>query len=137
VQSPKTIAQEHPLGCAVACVASRCGISYKQAHKLFKDEEHAWSRGYYCSEVAWALAQTGFDRYRFELFDTEKHKVYLSREGTFIFVKRSERYPAGHYLLRTLNRWMNPWSNFPSMNHVTAASENDIPGEVEYIGYEN
>jgi hypothetical protein len=133
--SRKAIAQEHPLGCSVACVASRCAISYKEAHKFFKDEAHAWTRGYYCSEVAWALAQAGL-KYRFEPFDSEKHEAYVMREGTLVFVERSSKHPSGHYLLRTSSGWMNPWSNFPQMIQVTANFETDLRGEVEYIIYE-
>jgi H+/Cl- antiporter ClcA len=126
------VPQEHPLGCAVACVASRCGISYQKALQKFEREDHAWTRGYYCSEVVSAFARAGFS-YEFELFNPQKHSRLLLGAGTIIFVKKSLEYPSGHYLLRTLDRWMNPWSNFPQMIHVRAAFEKKLQGQVEYI----
>ncbi len=134
-RSHAAVSQEHPLGCAVACVASRARLSYARALLLFSDREGAWTRGYFCEEVVQALAAAGLS-YGYERFDPGRHSHLLQRDGTLVFISRSARYPAGHYLARLGGRWMNPWSNYPQMVPVEAAFEESLPGGVEYVLFE-
>ncbi|MEZ0393039.1 MAG: hypothetical protein ACAH59_12535 [Pseudobdellovibrionaceae bacterium] len=128
----KPVPQEHPLGCAVACVASLCGLSYQEALKLFEIPELAWIRGFYCSEIVQALARAELS-YTFAEFDLSKISEMLRQPGTIVFVSPNSRYPSGHFLLRLENGWMNPWSNFPQMISVRADVEDALPGEVSYV----
>jgi hypothetical protein len=84
----KRISQEHQMGCAVACVASRCGLKYSEALKLFSNHHFAWTRGFYCSEIVSALSLAGFN-YIYQIFNAG-HKNLLKEKGTIVFVEPSE-----------------------------------------------
>ncbi len=131
----KSVSQENPMGCAVACVAACCQLQYKEALQLFTHPENAWTRGYYCQEVVQALARAGF-HYIYEKFDFEKHIQIILKPGTIVFIERNSKYIAGHYLLRLEKGWMNPWSNFPHMMPVESAIELNLPGPISYVIYE-
>lgn len=128
------ISQEHPLGCGAACVASLCHMPYQQALRYFQTPEHAWIRGFYCVEVVEALNRMGMN-YAFDEFNNSKHENYLHQVGTIVFVAPCEKYPAGHYFLRTSDGWMNPWSNFPQMSPTESQIEQTLPGKVSYVIY--
>jgi hypothetical protein len=130
--SQNIVIQEHPMGCAVACVAAQCGITYSQALRLFVKKEYAWTRGYYCQEVVAALSVASCS-YFFEKFHLRRHKKFLSTPGTIIFLEPSALYPAGHYLLRTKKGWMNPWANFPNIVPAKAGIQRSLPGKVAYV----
>ena len=128
----RAVVQVHPLGCAVACVAALCGTSYDEALRFFDQPELAWTRGYYCSEVTSALNQLGLD-YIFEVYDANRHSSALEKSGTIVFVGSCPAYPAGHYLLRSHQGWMNPWSNFPKMIKAKAGFEAELHGQIAYV----
>jgi len=129
------IAQLHPLGCSVACVAYRCGISYPHALSLFTQPDLAWRRGFYCSEVVEALARAGFN-YEYAEYDKTAHSHYLDREGTIIFIGHCDQYPAGHFLVRARRGWMNSWANYPVMVPVETAFQSELVSEICYIIFE-
>jgi hypothetical protein len=120
------------MGCAVACVAFRCGISYTRAHRLFSQRELAWPRGYYCGDVVAALAAAGYD-YAFAVFDEAIHAPLLKVRGSIVFIDSCAAYPAGHYLIRAERGWMNPWTNFPRMLPVRAGFRRRLNDRVGYI----
>ncbi|OIO64928.1 hypothetical protein COY28_05075 [Candidatus Woesearchaeota archaeon CG_4_10_14_0_2_um_filter_57_5] len=126
---PKPIAQEHCTGCAVACVASACGISYAAALKLFTHQEHAGFRGYYCPEVVAALQKAGL-RYAWRKV-TGKNRALLRKEGAIVFVGSSTRYPLGHFLLKTRKGWMN----IPAIGDVRAGFCSRLPGKAQWVIY--
>src|SRR5262249_20075062 len=134
----KAVRQEHTLGCGVACVAFRCGLTYRKALTLFDRREHAWIRGYFCEELVAALGRAGLD-YDYVPFAPDEfpdHRAFLQAEGTIAFVEPSEAYPMGHYLIRHRGRWMNSWLNFPMMLPVEAGFQARIPGKPSYIVFE-
>jgi len=47
----KSITQEEPAGCGIACVAIVLNESYQSTKKLFDNPEYASTRGYYCREL--------------------------------------------------------------------------------------
>jgi hypothetical protein len=128
----RAVVQTHPLGCAVACVAALCGTSYDEALRLFDRPELAWTRGFYCDEVASALNRSGLD-YIAEIYDASQHSSALKTSGTLVFVGSCHAYPAGHYLLRSEQGWMNPWFNFPKMIDAKARFEAELPGQIAYV----
>ena len=129
------ISQAHSLGCGVACVASRCGLTYVEALALFTEPENAWIRGFYCSEMIEALGRAE-KLYSYVEFNPLLHAHYLQTRGSIIFVGPSPYYPAGHYLLRCTQAWMNPWANFPQMIPVEAAFEDFFRGTVTHLIFE-
>ena len=131
----KSVSQEHAMGCGVACVAARCGVSYQTALDFFERREFAWTRGYYCVEVVKALAKFGF-KYAFKAYVPVKDVSLARVVGTIVFVEPCHAYPAGHYLVRTETGWMNPWSNFPQMVPVKASVQKKLAGKISYLVYE-
>ena len=122
------------MGCAVACVASRCGLSYAEGLALFAQPRHAWTRGYYCEEVVEAFARAGRS-YAFAAYDFLRHRALLDQPGTIVFQASSETYPAGHYFLRVPAGWMNPWSNFPRIHPVESRIEPSLADPPAYLIY--
>ncbi len=130
----KPITQEHTAGCAIACVASILNINYKKALNFF-NKDNVSIRGYYCSEIVKALNKNGLN-YKSSKVNS-KTKRFLSKQGTIVFVKRSKKYPIGHYLLKTNNGWMNPWINFPEINPAKSGFNKKLPGKAQWIIYSN
>lgn len=126
----KAIAQEHPMGCGLACVAFVIEQPYSSILKL-TNEYKASVKGYYCRELISFLKKFGLN-YEHKKF-TEKTKKYLNKEGTIVFIKRSKKYPGGHYLVRSKNGWMNPWINYPNINPAKAGIAKKLPGQVQWI----
>lgn len=121
----KAIKQEDPYGCGAACVASVLNISYQEVLNLFTDgRSKSREVGFYCREMVGALEKKGLTyEYRY-IKKRIRNKIY--RTGTIVFVQRSKRYPAGHYLARIDDKWMDPWINFPAIN-VKAGFRKRLP----------
>lgn len=126
------VAQEDPMGCAVACVASLLGLSYKKTLRLF-DKNKASTKGYYLKDIVLVLKKKRV-KYRGAKI-TDKTKKYINKAGSIVFIKRSKKYPAGHYLLKTKNGWMNPWLNYPKINPARAGFMKKLPGKAQWILY--
>lgn len=110
ISAGRPVVQEDLMGCGIACVAFICGVGYQAAkRRYFRGLGDADRRGYLCRDMVAALAREG-KRYS---------SKYLKRrmrypEGTIVFIRRSKRYPAGHYLVRAGDAWMDPWLNLDS-----------------------
>ncbi len=103
-----TITQEDNMGCGAACVAFAANKTYKQAATAL-GRTKARTVGFQLKELVDALGQNGLD-YRFKhVQPTVKQAIY--QEGVIVFIKRSIRYPYGHYLIRHNGQWMDPWIN--------------------------
>jgi hypothetical protein len=58
---------------------------------------------------------------------------FLKIPGTIVYVGRSDKYPLGHYLVRTSRGdWMNPWMNFPIIAPASSAFQKKLPGKPMY-----
>ena len=129
----KPIAQEDPLGCGIACVAWITGKTYKQAKDLyFKDVKRAGTVGYFCRDLVSALAMAK-KQYSYRYL----RKKARFNEDSIVFIKRSKRYPAGHYLVKTAEVWMDPWINFdckkPYLTAALAGFRKRLPGKPIYL----
>ncbi len=125
----KAVKQEHISGCAVACVAATLGVSYKTAIRSFeKSEERAKDRGFYCKEIVQVLRDSGLE-YSFQYVKSDKKYDYPV--GTIVFLKKSLKYPGGHYIYKTEEGWMDPWINFPRLN-ARAGFRKRLPGKPTY-----
>ncbi len=125
------VAQEDPLGCAVACIAFVLNISYKNALRLFQDGENRVksSPDFYCKEIVQVLNKSGLD-YSYRYISTKlRHRIY--KQGSIVFIRRSRRYPVGHYLYRVKSAWMDPWINIPSTDRK-AGFRKRLPGNPIY-----
>lgn len=120
----KAIAQEHTLGCAVACVASLCDLPYKQTLSLFSKSPE---KGYYCKDIVLAL------RRKNKFYIYAKYKDQKLETRTIVFIRRSKKYPAGHFLLKTNKGWMNSWLNYPCIAPVKAGFQKRLPGAPQWV----
>lgn len=116
----KPVVQLDKLGCGVACVASFLEISYDEAIFLFDNgNERAKTTGFWCKEIVEALSKKGVTTEYKYLKPKIKRLIY--KTGTIVFVRKSKRDPAGHYLLRLNSRWMDPWKNFYQNKNIEEA----------------
>lgn len=130
----RLVAQEHALGCGVACVASVLGKTYQSALKLFEHPQHAYIRGYYCRELASVLCSQGYP-YIYKKYKPQEHRKVLSLIGTIVFTKPNLTYLEGHYWLKTSRGWMNPWANSPKINFVKAEYQKRVPKDISWVVY--
>ena len=126
----KLISQKHLMGCGVACVASLLGITYDNSLKLF-NEKYVSTKGYYLKDIILALKKKEIIYTGSKI--TNKTRKYINKIGSIVFVKRSKKYPFGHYLLKTNKGWMNPWINYPNINPSKSGFNKKLPGEAQWI----
>lgn len=130
----KPVKQRDNFGCAVACVAFILRIEYGIARDLFVDGKRRSKEeaNFYCKEIVGILANAGLSyQYRY-LKKRLKRKMY--NLNTIIYIKKSKRYPYGHYLCRYKDMWMDPWINFPSRK-ITAGFRKRLPEKPIYVIY--
>lgn len=125
----RSVTQEEPLGCGIACVAYICEISYKTAKKkYFKNNNRAITLGYFCKDLVTALSKAGKS---YSFMRVKKKPTF--KNGTIVFISRSKRYPMGHYLVKTDYGWMNPWINFPDIKPARSCFSKKLPGKPVYM----
>jgi len=135
MESIKPIVQKNPFGCGVACVAFVLRLNYPKALKLFRDGVHkADSGGFYCKEILEALNSQGRDfEYKY-IKGGVRRKIY--QNSSIVFIKRSKKYPVGHYLCRYKSLWMDPWTNFQKNQNIKKAKagfRKRLPGKAVYV----
>jgi hypothetical protein len=130
----KPVKQEDGLGCAVACVAFLLEVPYSTALDLFEDgkirvKEKA---NFYCPEIVQILNHYNHN-YTWEKLTT-KNMDLIDKNYSIVFIKRSKKYPYGHFLCSHYDKWMDPWLNLPD-NKIEAGFRNELPGEPTYVIY--
>ena len=129
------VVQKNSLGCGVACVAFVVGLSYQKTLKLFKNgKQKANSQGFYCKELVEVLNNQGMN---FEYkYIKNKIKTKIYQNNSIIFIKRSKKYPLGHYLCRYKKLWMDPWINFQKNKNIKKAKagfRKRLPNQPIYV----
>ena len=124
------IKQQHSYGCGIACVAYITKVRYQDVINSIDDGANkAENKGFFCKELTGFLKNNGL-HYRWKYINIKtRNKIY--HQGTIVFIKRSKRYPSGHYLARNGNTWMDPWINFPDAI-IKAGFRKRLPGKVIY-----
>ena len=128
----KPIRQEDPFGCGIACVAYVSHVSYRTAMaRYFKSRNGAATGGYPCRDLVDALARSG----RKYAYRRVRGRNRLEN-GSIVFIKRSARYPSGHYLVKAASGWIDPWINFsaktPNIKSSKAGIRKRLPGKPMY-----
>lgn len=128
-----SITQEHNYGCGIACVAFVAECSYQ---KVTKDMgiDAAQNYGFWCKELTAELTKFGLNYIYRYLKPAIKKDIYA--EGSIVFIERSKKYPAGHYLARHKGQWMDPWINFINNQDIQAADSGfrkRLPGRPIYL----
>ncbi len=127
----KPIAQKHSFGCGIACVAFVSNTTYKDALKLFRDgRRKAQEEGFLLKEIVVALGKAGLN-YEYKYIKNRIRKS-IYKPNTIVFIKRSKKYPYGHYISRSIdNKWMDSWINFPNLP-VQSGFRNKLPDKPIY-----
>ncbi len=126
-----SVKQEDKMGCSVACTAFVLNISYNESLKLFKNPLSAKTNGFYCREIAQVLKKSGL-KTEYKYIKTSTIRKFIYNDFSIVFIKRCKRYPAGHYLVRYKNLWMDPWINFPK-KPIQSGFRKRLPGKAVYI----
>jgi hypothetical protein len=128
----KSITQEMPNGCGIACFAFVAGISYKETED-FLGEEQAKSNRFILKHFREELD-------RFGLKYTSKHvrpdQTIDPIEGTIVLLRRSKQFPVGHYLAYHEGKWMDPRINLENdrmFNNPESGFRDVLPGQVMYV----
>jgi len=126
------VAQKDNHGCGIACVSFILEKSYKNSKKLFDNPKSSKDYGFLCKDIVKALKKGGLD-YEYK-YIKPKIKKNIYKPKTIVFIKRSKKYPSGHYLVRTINKkWMDPWINFPSnIKNAKSGPRKRLPGKLIY-----
>ena len=126
----RPVTQQHYLGCGAACLAFILKIDYQDVIKALGADEHKLgNKGLLCKELVGFLNSQGFD-YRWKYVNRKIRKV-IYNHGVIVFIKRSKRYPPGHFLVRYKDRWMDPWINWSKIDRQSGFRKR-LPGRPIY-----
>lgn len=127
------ITQKDEMGCGAACVAFAASASYEEVADIL-GRPKAQTVGFLVREIIVALDK--FDlKYAYKYMKPH-FRASLHEEGVIVFIKRSPRYPGGHYLIRHQGLWMDPWINFvldQDVNHARSGYRQRLPGKPQWI----
>ena len=136
LRSREPIAQEHAMGCGLACVAFLTGHSYRYIHRRCHISDHAWGRGFYCTELVDELGKYDLNyQWRPIVGRDRKNIISLAPNGSVLFIdKGSSQFPQGHFFVKVAAKlFMNPWKTFPSIANVQAGFQQQLPGRVSFV----
>ena len=129
----QAITQQDEMGCGAACVACAAGVSYEKAVSIL-GKAKAQTTGFYLRDLTDGLKRLGLDYQYKHVKPSLKPLVY--QEGSIVFIRRSKRYPYGHYLIRHNGQWMDPWINLLSdkqIEHARAGYRMRLPGRGQWV----
>lgn len=125
--------QEHNFGCGAACASFVSGKTYSEVVNLL-GKNKARKTGFDCKDLIGVLLKFG-KNYSFNYIKTRlRSRIY--EDGTIVFIKRSKRYPHGHYLVRYKKLWMDSWISFTKDENIAYAKagfRKRLPGKPIYI----
>ena len=124
----KPISQEHNFGCGAACVAFILKKSYSEVVCVL-EKTKAESKGFFCKDLVEAFSI--FNRTYSYKYLKSRLRRKIHRNGVIVFIKRSSRYPSGHYLTYFNGQWMDPWRN-KNVGEVRAGFRKRLPGTPIY-----
>ncbi len=128
----ESVTQEFDYGCGIACYAFALGLSYKEA-AISLGTKQASSTRFWVKDFAKALNNSGKPYKAKYVKPYLKSKIY--KDGTIVLIRKSKHYPAGHYLIRHKNTWMDPWINLPFNKDIAEAKSGfrkRLPGSPMY-----
>ena len=126
------VTQKHNFGCGPACVAFVCKKSYDKVVDLL-GEEKIVNKGSYCKNLVEVLRQFGFSYEYIYLKPRFRNRIYIDK--VIVFIKRSKKYPVGHFFVRYHGTWMDPWINFKngaSVSQSNSGFRSRLPGKPIY-----
>jgi hypothetical protein len=128
----KSITQEAPYGCGIACFAFVCDLTYKQAED-FLGPEQASSNRFIIKHFREELNRSGLS-YVSKLI--KPGQQIAPKEGTIVLLRRSKEFPVGHYLAFHSGKWMDPRINLGDdrmFQNPRSGYHDILPGQPMYI----
>lgn len=127
----KSITQEMPNGCGIACFAFVAGITYKKAEQ-FLGEEQAKSNRFILKHFREELNRFGL---KYESKHIRPTQTIKPVEGMIVLLRRSKQFPVGHYLAFHEGKWMDPRINLEVdrvFHNPTSGFRDILPGQAMY-----
>lgn len=124
----RSVTQEMPYGCGIACFAFVADITYIEA-AYFLGEEQANSNRFIVKHFCEELNRYGL---RYASKHLRPLQEFEPTEGMIVLLRRSKKFPVGHYLAYHNGKWMDPYINLAEDNDFCnpASGFRDIlPGE--------
>ena len=128
----KSITQEAPYGCGIACFAFVADVTYGQAAKFLGPEQAKSDR--------FILKHFREELNRYGLNYISKHikpdQTIEPKEGMIVLLRRSKQFPTGHYLAYYEGKWMDPYINLlddRNFQHPKSGFREVLPGRIMYI----
>ncbi len=129
-------------GCGIATLANLLNKNYDEIKKDFEKKFYTIERGINIADMVRYLKTKGL-AYKSKFFNQNKKYKYNRAEGdkyskienSITLIAKSEKYPVGHYLLRTKNGWIDPWIDLPSIDNVRAGIRKTLPNDAWYVLY--
>jgi hypothetical protein len=128
----KTITQEAPYGCGIACFAFVANLTYRQVAE-FLGSEQAKSDRFFVKHFREELNRYGLNYISRHI---KLGQTIQPMEGMIILLRRSKQFPVGHYLAYHDGRWMDPYINLledQNFQHPESGFREVLPGQVMYI----
>ena len=128
----KSITQEMPYGCGVACFAFVADLTYKEIEKFLGEEQSISNR--------FVIKHFREELNRFGLNYTSHHVQTSQKidpvEGMIVLLRRSSQFPTGHYLAFHEGKWMDPYINLNderAFNDPSSGFRDNLPGLPMYV----
>ena len=128
----KSITQEMPYCCGIACFAFVCNTSYKQVAD-FLGLEQAKSDRFLVKHVREELNRFGV---RYISRHVKPDQAIEPIDGTIVLLRRSKRFPVGHYLAYYHGEWMDPYINLEDdygFENPKSGFRKVLPGQAMYV----
>ena len=131
-------------GCGIACIANLLDRSYDWVKEDFENSFYTIEKGIKIFDVVKYLKKHNLDYVSKFFNQNKKYKLnskeadkFSKIEGSVTLIVKNDKYPVGHYLLRTKSGWVDPWYNFPSIDKVKAGIRKKLPNNPWYVLYPN
>lgn len=137
--STKYIHQHDLNGCGVACLANLLDQGYEETKTEFEKHFYKIDRGIKVFDLVKFLHFKGLSYsskfFNHNKFNAKEADSFSRLPNSITLIRKNEKYPVGHYLLRVENGWIDPWINYPSIDNVHADLRKELPGDPWYVLY--
>ena len=127
----KSITQEAPYGCGIACFAFVAGITYTRAGE-FLGPEQAKSERFIVKHLREELNRYGLNYISRHI---RPDQILEPKKGTIVLLRRSKQFPVGHYLAYYEDKWMDPYINLEedrNFEEPKSGFRDTLPGQIMY-----
>ncbi len=126
-------------GCGIACLANLLDKPYDKVKQDFEKKFYSIKNGIKVFDMVKYLNGLGL-KYDLKFFNQNpKHVNKLEADNfsrkfnSITLIAKSDKYPVGHYLLRTKKGWVDSWINLPSIDNVKSGVRKTLPNNPWYV----